>query len=65
MAEHANQSRDRAATGQFTGGAALRDTGRKGREVSSGNFQKGSERPREAVTKGAQTKLQLFWVSKF
>jgi len=39
MADNTNQSSDRDATGQFTGGAASRDAGRKGGQASSGSFR--------------------------
>ena len=54
MADNTNQSSDRDATGQFTGGAASRDAGRKGGQASSGSFQQGSDRAQEAGRKGGE-----------
>jgi len=47
----ASQS-DRDDSGQFSGGDAAREAGRKGGEASSGSFEKGSERASEAGRKG-------------
>lgn len=45
----------RTAGGQFTGGKASQEAGRKGGHASSGSFEKGSERAREAGRKGGES----------
>ena len=57
MAEEDKKPADQSSrdeSGQFTGGEAASEAGKKGGHASSGSFEKGSERASEAGKKGGQ-----------